>query len=542
MKEIRLGRVSALLGFMLLMLILSSCGGLAGEPVVVSTLRPAPTKIATSSAPFDRSQISIAQGQAIFIERCSACHGIGGRGDGELVKNGQLTNVADLTDPVLHEGKTLEQYYEVITYGRIEKMMPPWENALTEVERWSVAQYAFNLIGNADSTEELPVSTEEAQAESTASVVVPPAESTAIPVQTGTVTGSITNGTAGASVPKDTKVALHVMDLNGNIIDYPEIVATDGTYRFSDIELSPEKQYIMTAVYQDILFIGQPVSGNGESTLDVPITVYETTDDVSILSVDLLLNQALPLDETSVAVTIIASFRNTSDRVFVTNTPANETTKASVSLRVPEGASYIGSNQEGRFVLSQDGKYLLDTAPVIPNMQHVVQATFAVPYLEGATVSYTLDYPLVNDVELILPPDTFTVESTQFVSQGEFNFTSGTYVDYLAPAPALGEPIRFTLKTTPMPSVGASTSDDGRGTLAIVLVGAGVLLLGTATGLYLRERRQGNREPLTTEQLIAQIAELDKAHDEKTMSQSAYQKQRATLKAQLAELMKKPSK
>ena len=131
-------RPAVVLLILLFCLIAAGCSGLSGEPKVVTTLRPAAT-----TAPVIDSSDPLALGAQIFADRCISCHGPGGRGDGDLVRAGQIANVPDFTDPARRAGLTVEDYFEVITNGRIEKLMPPWKDALSEDERWAVAQYAF---------------------------------------------------------------------------------------------------------------------------------------------------------------------------------------------------------------------------------------------------------------------------------------------------------------------------------------------------------------------------------------------------------------
>src|SRR5690242_4509938 len=69
-------------------LLLAGCGGLAGEPRIVSTLPP--STAAPTEAPYPSSPPDIAAGAQIFAENCTRCHGVGGAGDGELVKSGQV--------------------------------------------------------------------------------------------------------------------------------------------------------------------------------------------------------------------------------------------------------------------------------------------------------------------------------------------------------------------------------------------------------------------------------------------------------------------
>ncbi len=129
----------------LLALLLAGCGGLMGEPRIVSTMPPrvvqAPAQMLAAGAS--------AEGAQIFAERCAPCHGDNGQGDGPVVRAGQLTAPPDFTQPDTMSIQGEQALFEVITAGRIEKMMPPWDGALSEAERRTVAQFVAALGGGA---------------------------------------------------------------------------------------------------------------------------------------------------------------------------------------------------------------------------------------------------------------------------------------------------------------------------------------------------------------------------------------------------------
>jgi mono/diheme cytochrome c family protein len=86
---------------------------------------------------------NVANGKAIYFEKCAACHGDTGLGDGEqglqlgvTVKAFGLPGVARPASP--------EQYYTTVTRGNMERLMPPF-NSLNDQERWDVVAYVLTL-------------------------------------------------------------------------------------------------------------------------------------------------------------------------------------------------------------------------------------------------------------------------------------------------------------------------------------------------------------------------------------------------------------
>ncbi|NWG16775.1 MAG: c-type cytochrome [Chloroflexi bacterium] len=139
--------VSRHLGFALLLIgLLSACSGLAGEPQIIATLPPATS--APQQVSFPAAAPDLALGAQIYAERCVRCHGASGRGDGVLIGTGQdqIPNVPrDFTDPATTRDQTPLDWYNTITNGRIQNLMPPWNEALTDEERWAVALYTYTM-------------------------------------------------------------------------------------------------------------------------------------------------------------------------------------------------------------------------------------------------------------------------------------------------------------------------------------------------------------------------------------------------------------
>ena len=122
---------------------LAACGSLTDEPRIVGTV---PARAA--SVPVDRPvSAESSPGARLFAERCTPCHGDGGRGDGPLVLAGQIAAPPDFTQPATMSVAGEQAIFDTITAGRIEKMMPPWADALTADERRALAQFVLELGG-----------------------------------------------------------------------------------------------------------------------------------------------------------------------------------------------------------------------------------------------------------------------------------------------------------------------------------------------------------------------------------------------------------
>ena len=122
----------------------SACSGWGGEPQFMATVAPRQPAASVATTVVDW-QPDMVNGARIYAERCTECHGINGDGRGELVEAGSVEQPLDMSDRLLVSAKSPLEWYEIITLGRIENLMPPWENALSDAERWDVALYTYTL-------------------------------------------------------------------------------------------------------------------------------------------------------------------------------------------------------------------------------------------------------------------------------------------------------------------------------------------------------------------------------------------------------------
>ena len=78
-------------------------------------------------------------GERLYVERCSACHGDHGRGDGPTAPALQPPP-RDFGTAEFWRGRTAAQLREVVKAGKPGTMMPPFEGVLTPEEIDAVVQ------------------------------------------------------------------------------------------------------------------------------------------------------------------------------------------------------------------------------------------------------------------------------------------------------------------------------------------------------------------------------------------------------------------
>jgi mono/diheme cytochrome c family protein len=576
----------------------------------------------------------IALGARLFAQHCTACHGVGGRGDGPLVTSKQLAVAPpDFTNPETIRRQTPGAWFTTITAGRIEKFMPPWKDKFSEAERWAVALYTYTLsypnqinlgrevwtahcaechgeMGKGDGPKAKDINrplgnlivqseisslsddalyasitegigqtmpafadkltepqrraaaayartlslanpdaigkvVEVAQAATPAATPEPATTAEANTITStvrGTASGRITNGTAGGSVPPDLKVTVYVSAQN-NIQRFETTSGADGTFSVKAVPILADANYIAAALYRDRLFTSAFVSGDvAKPALDLPINIYDLTEDAAVISLTGLVAQINATNE-GLEVRQALRFRNSSDRAFTSSQNLGSNRFPSVVIPLPPGAQVLTFDDSQRYEVSQDKFTVVDTAPVMPGDDHLVVIVYLLPYdNKGAVIEQPVNYALDGQVRLLLWPESLSVTSDQLAARGPETLSNRTYQSYGATLtlPA-GSAIRYELKgglAAAATTGGAPSAVTGSNLVVITLLLIAVVLIGLGLALFLRNRgaARQDRDKLI-DALVRQIAELDDQHKAGQLNHDLWHHQRAQLKARLTELL-----
>ncbi|HXF84336.1 MAG TPA: c-type cytochrome [Anaerolineales bacterium] len=128
---------------LLLALLLSACNLTLAQDVTPPPGYIPPTPMPTlAQAP--QQTPNVANGAAIYAEKCAPCHGETGMGDGPQGIKLQGVTVPAFALPEIARDKSPLQWYAIVTRGRIERFMPPFAS-LSEQERWDVVAYITTL-------------------------------------------------------------------------------------------------------------------------------------------------------------------------------------------------------------------------------------------------------------------------------------------------------------------------------------------------------------------------------------------------------------
>lgn len=367
-----------------------------------------------------------------------------------------------------------------------------------------------------------------------------PTATAAINAPPGVVSGTVTNGTAASGTPIGLTISLFVRDQNGTTIQkLDSVTQADGSYRFEQVPMVAEYDYVTAVVYRDQVFSSPFVKGDpGMAALDLPIQIYELTEDPSVLTISGTVSQVSVVGET-LEVRQVVRFRNNSDRLFTTTTPTEDGRFPSVLVTLPPGAQVVSFDNPARYIVSQQDFTVLDTTPVLPGNDHLVVLVYVLPY-DGSPslIEQTMNYPFDGQARLLVSGDAIQVKSEQLPALGEEKVGEKLYRAFggtvqLQP----GDVIRYELS-----GGGAATQNStvtsGSGLLIVLTALIGLALVGLGTALFLRGRqRQTSNPDQLVDALVQQIEGLDRQHAAGKLAHDLWHRQRATLQARLDELL-----
>jgi len=468
--------------------------------------------------------VQIEAGRSIYDANCSVCHGFDGRG---------VSGAPDWSIPARLSVLAGEQLEEVVKQG-VKDKMPAFGALLSESERQAVSAYVrtlgfksgLSVKNNAASIEAGPAST---------------AGENVIENDLLTIRGSVAYA-SGKALPAGLEVILQAFESMNPVLELKTPVNADGSYRFDEVTYVPERLYVALVELDGLLFNSSVVKGAdiapGE-TVDMPLTLYEVTEDTGHLSAQRL---HIFFDFSSAETLQVAELYligNSGERVVVA--PAEG--QPVLTYKLPEGAGNLqfqDGEMGGRFIQTSDG--FGDTASILPGSQsHQVLFAFEVPYLKQITLELTVPLP-VEAVMVAVPAEGVRLESSQLELSGERVVEGTTISTYTANGLSAGTEVVLKLSGRPgmQTAVVPGSEQDlliGAGALGLVVVGICAFFI-----IRRREKDSAASEEAASgesqEEVLDAILALDDRYAAGEISEGVYAGRRAELKEQLRVLTK----
>ncbi|HHB91233.1 MAG TPA: c-type cytochrome [Anaerolineae bacterium] len=449
------------------------------------------------------------RGEVIFQQRCAQCHGA--QGDGNAPLADQLPDtLPDFTDPNYTRGKTPQELFDVITNGRMDRMMPPWGQELSEAERWDAVAYIWSLSQSPDTIQQarelfdqscaschgsngagleegvpdlrnphwleaddqaiIAAFTDEAHPE------VAGVEAADLPLLasavrrfslgfdqrevvvegSGDIRVLVKNGTTG-EILADHPVRLFIFEQE-RFVDMREGRTDDaGRARFVGLPTNPTWAYVAEAQYQDLTYHSEPGQFAPQTEMiDLTVSVYDpgaTKDAVSIERAHWLIDLSTP---GFVDVGEVYVFANSADRVYAGEKVDPNAPPRVLEIPLPEGAVNIvveGQGMDDRFQI--DGTTVVDTQPLPPGTMQLF-LRYTLPVMEDQVViSHPLPY-YTRMLNLLVPDIGIQVNAPDWQEDEPIATENGDFLNYIIlDLPAGSEPKAMIRGITDETVVGA---------------------------------------------------------------------------------------
>ena len=483
---------------------------------------------------------TIALGESVYAENCAACHGESGQGDGSEAAF-LAVPPTDFTDQSLMAQLSGEALFAGITEG-VNPVMPGF-TGLSEDDRWAVVAYLRSLtfstladdvdLQAATSTQVAEQPAEEPAAEDEQAPEAVTEEG--LPASVGVVRGRVSHGST-PEIPEDLTVELFAFDQSGQIDEQSILVEADGSFEFTDLDLGHDLVYFVTTDHQDMTYSSTfGVFPPGETEIELPVTIYDTTTDASDLVVSRLHIFFEFPSEDVIQVVQLYVISNPTDKTVI---PAS-IEEPSVRFTIPEDASNI-QFQEGsfadRFVLTDDG--FGDTLAVLPGAgEYQLLFSFDLPNERSVELAQLVNLNVDALIAFIVDGQA-TLSSEELQPSTTQDLGGVVYQTYVGGGVEAGDEINVEIRRR---ALGLSGIDFE---LSSLIIGVFALVVAIGGAYWMLTRGQTGQQlssvassPNTADSIMDAIIALDDRYEAGELDDDQYQIDRQALKDQLGKMM-----
>jgi mono/diheme cytochrome c family protein len=484
----------------------------------------------------------VEQGKALYQANCVGCHGETGKGDGPQAAGKKMP---DFLDQEKMAGQSAASLFQVISSGKAD--MPAWSDKLSEDQRWALASYlrslTFTTVGDLAAATPEP-----GQPTLAAGVLETPVASQAVitpTVGTGAVSGLVTNA-SGGDLPAGAEVMLHGFDAMQMVVTKTATLAPDGSYTVPGLEMPDGRMYFSSIQHQGVTYgseVGTVVAG--ENQMDLPITIYDVTQDATALKIDRLHLFFEQVDPQTMRVAELFVISNTGNKTII----PSEAGQPTISFKLPAGfqdLQFQDGEVGGRYIQTPDG--FGDTANIYPGQgNYTVLLAYNLPYNRKLELSQTMTLP-ADAVVVLVPQQHFKLKGENLSPAGTRDVSGVTYQMYDMNGVKANDQLNLTVSNN------FSLAGTTRNNLVIGLGALGLVLILGGVWLYWRNRARvdefetgaavdeegvavpgANAE--SSEELMDAILALDDLYHAGQIPEEAYIQRRAELKERLKEAL-----
>jgi len=387
----------------------------------------------------------------------------------------------------------------------------------------------------------------------TPSAEVSPTPQTQMVVIEGTVTLP-----TGITLPDGTSATLLVFNSTTQQVEQTltTAIVSDGSYVFNNVSANTTSVFFITVDYAGVTFNSDAIPFDGTTLLlTMPVTIYATSNDLSLLSIT---QTHLIFDFSTtgkVQVTALYVLLNSGQSAIMVTSDGTHIP----FIQIPDGAQSVNyqldKNSSPLMKATNGFAFLPGT-----DKQYGIYATFTLPYT-GRLV-YTQPFNLPVSATNIIVPEGVKVSSNQLTDAGTQTSSGTTFHLYQGASLASGSTLTLTISGMPGDKPGLvlpggfvlpSFVLDQHAWIVIGVGAVGLILIILGIFLFLRDRRFRKLEEEESEEAGEEQAEPDALGDNRDsildailalddqfkagdISKEAYHERRDELKARLKTL------
>ena len=372
-------------------------------------------------------------GAPIFEANCKPCHGPEGKGDGPVMAD-QEHAMIDFTDPAQLGDRSPSQWVDITRTGRIEALMPPWENQLTPEEIWDVVAYLWQLstieedlvqgaalwqsltdladpipdtttwahralaLTPADwratfpgdfgllVTRELTTAELDSLQRYLQSLVLTPTWAPSLRAGSTGLTGQVRPRSPGQTLPPHLPIRLTAAAGSAILQELHAEGDAQGRFVFPKLDPSSRLAYQVHVQLEDLAFASSPtVLSPDAAAHEVQLDVFRPASSGDALEVQRM-HVILSVSSEQILVGQTAWLVNAAPYVFTGTFDAAASHPVTARIPLPPGATDLTVAEAAESRFTRAGNALLDSQPIYP-----------VPTGQWATLGYSLPLPLVRD-------------------------------------------------------------------------------------------------------------------------------------------------
>ncbi len=357
----------------------------------------------------------------------------------------------------------------------------------------------------------------------------------------GTIEGRVLNGTDESILYAGQEVLLMVFSKGVRTQQRKATTDGKGNFRFTGLPVNPKLLYIITANYNNVLYVSERIKLVDSRKANYILTVYETTDsdkDIAIESHHLIVE----LEPGGYRIVEMLTLNNKGNRTVVSSERSDEQRAFPLFFPLPRGyrdlkiMERIPSN---RIEEKPDGFYV--QKHLLPG-QSQMNYTYQLPELPlPLKWSKKVKYPTKN-LSVFYGGFNADISSNKLKNMGVMKFGDRDYLFLKGEKLPANSSFSIFLRS----SIGGTAwVAQNQALLTVIFIAGLCVVLGTFIVLRRMRQKPGEVEAVSADdsaeqrnELIESIASLDERFEAGEISRKAYERERGEKKVQLLEIIR----